>query len=197
MQTDKTDLAFDVEGKLAKRSSIPPETLSADTKRLYDVLNEESDLAAILIGTSFIDACLLSVLEKKLLEGSTADRLLSHNGRLGSFMARAEMCYVLGLIPKSWYSDFTVMAEIRNAVAHHHLSLSFNNPEIADRCAQLSTHLQGEASQSTGRTRFVLCVVVLANSLILKALTLKDQGAIRAAKEPSHTYVKMEPSREA
>lgn len=182
---------------MARTSIFTPEQLSGDTQALFDVLNKESDLAVILIATSFIDACLLSLLEKKMLKGATTDRLLGHKGTLGSFMARADLCYVLGLIPKSWYHDFTVMSDIRNKVAHHHLGLSFENPEIADKCANLSTHLQGDLSNSTGRTRFVLCVVMLANWLILKALILKGKEPITAEKEPALTYVRIDGSKQS
>lgn len=104
-------------GAMAKGLRIPTEQLSEETQQLYDVLNNEKDLAVILIASSFLDACLRSLLEKKLLEGSVSDRMLSHKGVLGGMSARADLCYALGLLPKRAYQDLGAIAEIRNIVA--------------------------------------------------------------------------------
>ena len=87
---------------MGKKIKVPVEQLSEETKALFDVLNEERDLAVILIATSFLDACLKSLLEQCLLESGVTEKLLSHSGALGAFSARADLCYALGLIPKSW-----------------------------------------------------------------------------------------------
>ncbi|MHB1110239.1 MAG: MltR family transcriptional regulator [Devosia sp.] len=175
-----------------KKQAQPPEALSRETSALYKVLNgEKNDLAVILIATSFLDACLMTLLENKLLKSDVTNKLLSHRGALGNFMARADVAYVLGLITKSWYADLQVLAGIRNQVAHHHLTLSFADDEIFRATAKLNTYLQGDLSDSEGRTRFTLCVVMLANWLILHSLQARNE-ATTPRKEPGMVYRRVE-----
>ncbi|MER9074261.1 hypothetical protein NKH80_15800 [Mesorhizobium sp. M0904] len=96
-------------------------------------------MAVILIATSFLDACLKSILGNHFLEGSTSERMLGHTGILGALSARGDLCYVLGLIPRVGTTTYGKFAEIRNTVAHHHLQLSFDDEDIAKQCNELST----------------------------------------------------------
>lgn len=52
---------------MASKSIIPPEQLSEETRALFDLLARETDVAVILIATSFLDACLKSILENHFL----------------------------------------------------------------------------------------------------------------------------------
>ncbi|MDQ0423114.1 DNA-binding MltR family transcriptional regulator [Peteryoungia aggregata LMG 23059] len=179
---------------MAKRSTIPTESLSSETEALYQVLNEESDLAAILIGVAFIDACLASLLEKKFVAGETSSALLNE-GPLGSMMSRAQLCYAMGLIPKKWYQDLRTLAEMRNRVAHNHLALSFEDHDIASHCGRLSSYVSVMGSDAEGRNRFILCVVMLSNFLILDALSLQQLGRPTRRELPKSTALKLEAPR--
>jgi len=80
------------------------EDLSQESQALYDVLNDESDLACVLIATSYLDQTLASLLERYFVEGNTSQRLLDpRGGVLGTFASRADLSYCLGLIPKGLY----------------------------------------------------------------------------------------------
>lgn len=172
---------------MEKRTKVPTEQLSEETRHLYDVLNEEKDLAVILIASSFLDACLKSMLEHRLLDSSVTERILDHRGILGTLSARADLCYVLGLIPKRAYQDLTTVAQIRNIIAHHHLTQSFDNADIAAKCATLDAISLGETEPSmmAPRVRFTLCVTLMANMLLVNALRLKSQSKVTPPKEPT------------
>ena len=156
--------------------------LSADSEKLYEVLNSERDLSAILVGTSYIDACLGSILNLKLLKSSVTKRILdSRSGILGTFSARADLCYVLSLINKSLYKDLTIIASIRNVVAHHHMEVDFNNEEIASLCNKLN-YLQsledkpviiGDWFHDNPRNQFMISAVTISNRLLLIGLGLE------------------------
>ncbi len=161
------------------------EQLSKETRGLLDVLNNASDLSVILVGTSFLNASLSSILERKFIKSSVAKNVLdSRRGALGSFVARADACYVLGLINKSLYSDLLKIGEIRNEIAHHHLALNFEAANVQKMCAELSyvgSLTQGAADEPLGlgeymvgaRNQFVLSVVVISHRLLLIGLGLK------------------------
>ncbi len=172
---------------MAKRLVLPAETLSADTQAFFDVLNNEPDFSVIVVSCAYLDACLGSILEKHFLRNSATERLLDvRSGGLGSFVARADVCYALGLIPKQIYQDLQVLATIRNQVAHHHLMLSFSSSEVAKECKSLKyaellerwDRNDGERMFKPGqledtRTRFVMNVVLMSQRLLLIALGVK------------------------
>jgi DNA-binding MltR family transcriptional regulator len=154
-------------------------------KVLLDVLNNENDLSVILVGTSFLDASLSSILERKFICSKVASKVLdSRKGALGSFAARADICYLLGVIGKALYGDLLKIGEIRNEIAHHHLSLSFNKEILKKKCNELSyvqSLKQGNSNELLGlsqymvsaRNQFVLSVVMISQRLLLIGLELK------------------------
>jgi DNA-binding MltR family transcriptional regulator len=172
---------------LAKRPVLPAETLSADTQAFFDVLNNEEDFSVVVVSCAYLDACVASILEKHFLQNGASDRLLdSRSGALGSFAARADICYALGLIPKRIYQDIQVLTGLRNQVAHHHLKLSFASPAVAESCQSLKyaemlerwDRSDGELMFKAGqlddtRNRFVMTVVLMSQRLLLIALGVK------------------------
>jgi hypothetical protein len=174
------------------KKKIPPqvEALSEGMQRLFDVLNHESDLAAVLIGASYLDECLASMLHRAFVQGETSGRLLdSSTGVLGSYSARADLAYVLGLVSKPAVADLRVVGELRNLFAHSRLTLELSSPPakaIVDRLKYLSVlreemrlnHQIGEDEPSwlsdrlSPRDRFKLTVVMLSNHLLLKGLSV-------------------------
>lgn len=107
------------------------EQLSSETQKLFDVLNKDDDLSVIIVGSSFIDTVLTSILEKKFIKSSITNKMLdSKGGALGTFIARADACYILGLIRKPLYKDLIKIAEVRNEVAHYRLALNFESERV-------------------------------------------------------------------
>lgn len=162
---------------MAKRISISTDQLSGETKQLFDVLNQSNDHSVILIAANFIDACLVSILESTFVAGKTTDKLLHHSGIVGSLLARAQIAYVLGKIPKNFYTNIVEIAEIRNAVAHHRIELTFEDTSIREKCANLDTLIYPRDRDVGARDRFVLCTVMLTTWLLIYALEQKESGA--------------------
>lgn len=165
-----------------KRLPVSPESLSVDSEHLYALLNESKDLAVIVVGVSYIDACLASLLARRLLKSSVTDSLLnSSSGAIGSFAARSNLAYALALIDKSMYQDLQVLAELRNETAHHHFELGFTSPKVAEHCQRLSyvanlkdggtgEQLLDQSLIATPRNRFTLTATMIVNRLLLTAL---------------------------
>jgi len=172
---------------MSSRVPLPPESLSADSQHLHDLLNEGTDASVIIVGVSYIDACLASLLAKRLLKSSITEKLLdSRSGAIGSFVARSDLAYTLELIDKPMYQDLLVLAELRNETAHHHFELSFTSEAIVFGCNKLK-YVAGLKAANTGgplmeevwlarpRDRFMLTATMIVNRLLLTAL-----GTIRA-----------------
>jgi DNA-binding MltR family transcriptional regulator len=169
---------------------MPAETLSEDSQRFYDVLNDEPDHSAIIIGVSYLDACLGAMLEKFLIEGSTSKNFLDpRRGALGTFSARSDACYVLGMISKIIYQDLLTLAELRNHCAHHHLLQSFSDPDVSARCQKLSyaealfqhngiyKGMFAEIQLADPRTRFTLTAAMISQRLLVDALSTPRRPA--------------------
>jgi DNA-binding MltR family transcriptional regulator len=166
---------------MPRRPPIPPEELSSDSQHLYDVLNSGPDMSGIVVGVSYVDACLESLLSKRLLKSSGTEKLLdSRSGAIGSFASRTDLAYTLGLIPKSMYQDLLVLAELRNETAHHHFALSFSSERIANHCDKLQyvrslktpdgAQVIDEAWVHGPRDRFNITAVMIVTRILLKAL---------------------------
>ena len=167
---------------MAKLKMPAVEELSEGTQQFFDVLNQEDDLAVIVIAASYLDASLGAMLKRHLREGSTSERLLDpQRGAVGSFATRADLCYSLQLIDKGVFQDLIRIAEIRNMVAHNHFALSFDSPQIGDLVRQLQypdivfNTATGDPLRISGelqflRNRFVLAAVLLSQRLLVSGL---------------------------
>jgi len=88
------------------------EELSSDTKIVFDVLNDESDLACVLIGTSYLSELLANIIEASFIETSISGKLLDpQSGAIGQFATRADLAYCLDLINKKVYQDLCIVAK--------------------------------------------------------------------------------------
>lgn len=157
-----------------------PEQLSSETEKLYELLNTEPDFPCVLVLASFLDECLASLLEKRMVPCKASKDLL--NGRLSTLSARADIAMSMGLITLGMHENLKCIATIRNKFAHAHLGASFSDQPIADLCRQLTLpHVHNYASNDPshtdpwhlareGRNRFVICGIMLANRLIISGL---------------------------
>lgn len=164
-----------------------PANLRTDTQAFFNVLNDEGDFAAIVVTVAFLDACVASVLKSELRDSSITDRLLdSGRGPLGSFAARVDMAYALKLIDQPMHQDLMQYAEIRNMVAHHHVSVSFDAPEISSACQKLKYLLKmkngdldemvfTEEQLPPPRERYKVTAVYISNLLLVQA-EVKGRG---------------------
>ena len=169
---------------------IKLEELSKDTQKVYNILNEESDLACVLIGTSYLAELLASTIKIAFIETSVSQKILDpQRGMIGGFASRADLAYCLGIINKTNYQDLLKIAEIRNKFAHKHLALDFGNTTIRKICAELKTwqmllldkkeetteKLTQEQMRSYTRNQFNMSVVLLGSRIHLNALSKRQE----------------------
>ena len=105
--------------------------------------NSESDRAAAIIGAAKIDLLLCKTLQKILKNpGTKKDNLLDNSGPLGSFSARINLVYRLGVIDKEFAKLLHIVRKIRNSFAHELLGVSFESESHKDRIAELVSPLK-------------------------------------------------------
>ena len=107
--------------------------------RLFAQFREETDRAAILVAAAMMDTALELLLAKLLAPPLKAERslLASHRGPLGTFSARIDAAYQLGLISQYMARDLHLIRELRNDCAHHTAPVTFATPSIRDRVRAL------------------------------------------------------------
>lgn len=107
--------------------------------RFQSLISNESDRGAVLVSAALIDDGLKQLIVKKLVSsGSKVDRLFDGgNAPLGTFSARIEMAYRLGLIQQSTKELLNIFRKIRNEFAHHYDEVSFNDVRVRQRLKSL------------------------------------------------------------
>lgn len=177
---------------MKKKDQIPEvEILSKESSHLYEVLNAESDLACVLIATSYLDYSLAAMLKRHFINSSVTTKLLDPpRGAISTFASRTDLAYCLGLIPKGLYQNLENIGKIRNAFAHSYLSMGLADAEIVKIIEALipptitqSVKVDGDkVTHSTQipfslsnlpRDKFNIIVVLMVNSLLLTGLGTK------------------------
>lgn len=112
-------------------------------KRKYSEINEmiasankESDRGCALILSANLDNRLGELLRNLCVKEPPKSQtdLFSKPSFPSTFSSRIDMCYALGQIGEEEYRDMNLIRKIRNEFAHHEDDLSFETPNIRQRC---------------------------------------------------------------
>lgn len=120
---------------------MPPPVTAHDTKAFNEFvadIRNESDRAAVILAAAKIDLVLYQILQKFLLPStSSRDELLDGDAPLGTFSARINAVYRLGLIAADFARALHLLRRIRNSFAHEFSGISLNTGAHADRIREL------------------------------------------------------------
>ncbi len=170
-------------------SVIDVSDLHEQVKELRKRLLNESDLGGVLISTSFLDACLASLLQVHFVQSSVTDKLLNPtSGTLGTFSSKCDVAYCLNLIIKETYKDLILIGQIRNIFAHNHLKSSFEDKKVHEICSKLNfptNYLQSSCKQSNysdveqyfenPKNRFIYTVNCISDLLLKSIISKKSK----------------------
>jgi hypothetical protein len=103
-----------------------------------DEFAEESDRAAVILGTAKLDTLLYQLLVKVLLPStSSRDDFLGENGALNTFSSRIHLAYRLGLVDAPFARALHLIRRIRNAFAHELSGSTLDSGPHRDRVKEL------------------------------------------------------------
>ena len=108
--------------------------LTAYIKEVQFAVLHESDRAAGVLGRAYADAMVERLLRRYIAPGSSAERLLGTQGAIGTFAARTELVFGLGLISNASYGDLNLIRRIGNHFAHHVDAASFDTSPVREWC---------------------------------------------------------------
>jgi hypothetical protein len=109
-----------------------------DFVSFLNYLNEESDRGKVLIAAAMLDDLLLKSLQAFLIDGKSASKLINgFNAPLGTFSARIEAAFAMGLLNEIEYRELNLIRKIRNEFAHT-IEITFENPVLKQYCQSLN-----------------------------------------------------------
>ncbi|MFC7433405.1 hypothetical protein ACFQNJ_02650 [Hydrogenophaga bisanensis] len=104
---------------------------------------KESDRACVILGAARLDILLKQLITAVLLPStSSSDELLDGDSPLGTFSARIQMSYRLGLLDAEFTRALNLIRRIRNEFAHEASSVSLAHASHRDRIKQLIAPLK-------------------------------------------------------
>lgn len=127
-------------------------------------LSEETDRGCALLAASYLDAELEQLLLDSLVDDpQVAQDMVQPSRPLGSFSARIDMVYLMGLVGPKAHRDLHLIRKIRNEFGHSAEPITFGNPSIAARCREIElTYLDSSVGP---RQRFTSTVLGVAAHL--------------------------------
>ena len=175
---------------MKKKSVIDISDLLEQVKELRKRLSKESDVGGVLLSTSFLEACLASLLRAHFKKSRVTENLLNPtSGTLGSFSSKCEVAYCLSLILKTTYQDLVIIGQTRNIFAHNHLKASFNDDDVRQICCKLkapSDYLESNQDQSnfddvkeyfeSSKNCFIYTVSCISDLLMKETLSEKNKN---------------------
>ena len=112
----------------------------AEFEAYQKVMFGESHRSAALMASAYVEHMLLRLIQTKLiiLTENEENALFSEEGStLGTFAARVDIAYALGLITPEQQSDLTIIRRVRNVFAHAIKDIDFQHPSIEKECKKL------------------------------------------------------------
>jgi DNA-binding MltR family transcriptional regulator len=103
----------------------------------FDKFTTESDRACAVLAGALLDSVLERLLWRAMVPDSSQE-LFRAQGPLGSFAAKLDLAFALGLISREDHTELTLVRRIRNDFAHHlDHELNFTTAHIVDRVRAL------------------------------------------------------------
>ena len=151
---------------------------------VFTALWNDEDAICAIVGTSYLEHALRSLLRSHLVDGSTTQTMLDPTkGALGQLHNAACAAYCLGLISKGCKANIELIGQIRNLFAHSMDGVSFENEKIAELCSKLTltdgaSYFPCDAeAYSTPKRRFSRVVFIISTVLLVDALVEKHREA--------------------
>ncbi len=105
-----------------------------------ELINVGSDRACVIVGAALLEDVLRALLAEYFTHKADSNKLFDHSGALGTFSAKIELSFHLGLISDYEYKLLNKIRDIRNRFAHRTCISSFqDDPSIKDEITAVLT----------------------------------------------------------
>ncbi len=123
---------------------------------LVKEFDKESDRACVVLAASLLDSALETILRTRLTPVANSNDTLLDGAYspLGTFSAKIDITYRIGLISGRFARDLHIVRRIRNDFAHNVISCSFDDSIIRNRTLELARSAEQWISKSDYRKAF-------------------------------------------
>lgn len=169
-------------------AQLPPGTgdLMREVMNFRASITNETDRGAVLMSAAYLDDKLRQLIERKLVQDKKIlRRAFEFNGPLGSFSARIDFAYLLGILPKNAQRDLHTIRAIRNQFAHYAAPLSYEDEKIKPLCEKLVFH--GEKDAASAGSKYRRSVMGLLSLITAAFAKLKAINAEAEYEIPDNT----------
>lgn len=161
-------------------------SIDAATTNAIAELERSSDRAIGIIAGAMIDSQLYAAISQFLqnedenYSAKVRKDMFAFDGALGSFGARTNLAYLIGLISMNAHADLQTFGKIRNSFAHYTTHDTFETESIAARCKNfklIDMHVS-KAERSTltvsGEHYIQDCIRISPNGVVTMELVETD-----------------------
>jgi DNA-binding MltR family transcriptional regulator len=119
-------------------------------QQFFMEFDQESDRASVILAAIMLENALTMLLKTRLAPtGSTNDPLFDGStAPIGTFSAKINLAYRIGLIPASFTRELDLIRRIRNDFAHNIPGAKFDSPSVMQRISEILAS-QGFSKAST------------------------------------------------
>jgi hypothetical protein len=108
------------------------------SRQVRDEMDFGSARATAIVGAAFVEDHLQRLIQARLVDDTTVvDEIFGPSSALGSFSAKINIGYLMGLYSKAAHRELDTIRTIRNDFAHELHVNNFDIDTIKDRCANL------------------------------------------------------------
>ncbi len=117
------------------------EVMAAGYRAIIEEIEAQTDRGAAIIGAALVDDVLARAILGKFIPLSSSKKkaLFGGSGPLGTYEAKIDLAYALGLLTDVMAADLKLIGTIRNKFAHRPTAIEFSGKDIADLCSNLKT----------------------------------------------------------
>jgi hypothetical protein len=108
-------------------------------QRFFSEFEKETDRASVILAAIMLEEALTGLLKTRLAPtGSSNDSLFDGaTAPIGSFSAKIDLAYRIGLIPASFARELHLVRRVRNDFAHNISNATFDDPSEMQRIDEL------------------------------------------------------------
>ena len=105
-------------------------------KQIIEEIGQRPMRSSIITAAALMDSMLGKVLEKYIVCDANKKDIFSFQGPLGTFSAKIDMAYALGLISKDLRTDMNLFRKMRNLCAHELILDEKIKSDIKSMCGE-------------------------------------------------------------
>jgi Mannitol repressor len=104
-----------------------------DQRDAHDEIEASSDRAAAIVSAAFLDDQLTVALKSRLHQDKRIiDDMFDQSGALGTFSAKINLAFLIGMFSKEAIQDLHIIRKVRNEFAHELATKNFKSQRVAD-----------------------------------------------------------------